>query len=139
MRMRNPIGGIVVAALLMLPVSTLAQGVRFTNSPSPGTVGISYSFQFTASGADSFTYSCQCTNPAPGLTLSNSGAITGTPSMAGTFMFNAEVADAHNPGNNSGFVTMSIQIGAQPLTINTTSVMDATRGSLYSNPLSASG
>jgi uncharacterized protein (TIGR03437 family) len=139
MRMRNPIGGIVVAALLMLPVSTLAQGVRFTNSPSPGTVGISYSFQFTASGALSYTYSCQCTNPAPGLTLSSSGAITGTPSMAGTFMFNAEVADAHNSENNSGFVTMSIQIGAQPLTINTTSVNDATRGVLYSNPLMASG
>src|ERR1051325_7564196 len=127
--------------LLLAAAVTCAfgQGARITNSPTPGTVGISYSFQFIASGATSFVFSCQCTNPAPGLTLSAAGVISGQPTTAGSFSFLVQAAAATNPANNTGFISMALQIGVQPLTITTRSVSDATRGVLYNAPLTASG
>ena len=142
--MRSPSSGVVVAALrLLLATAALSPAfgqVVITNSPSPGTVGIAYSFQFQATGATSFVYTCLCEGPpVPGLTLSSSGSLSGTPTSTGIFNFQVRASDAGNPQNNSGFVLMSILIGQQPLTINTTSVPDATRGVLYNAPLSASG
>ncbi len=60
-------GVVVVAPLLLLTAAAVmpafAQGVKITNSPTPGTVGLTYSFQFAASGATSYVYTCQCVNP----------------------------------------------------------------------------
>ena len=137
--------GLVTAALLLSVAAgnASAQAITITNRPPSGTVGVSYSFQFQATGANSYIYSWSCgagcDSPVPGLSLSTSGLLSGTPTTVNTFMVFVTATDAQNPENTSGPVPMTVQIELQPLTINTTSVGDATRGVLYSAPLSASG
>jgi uncharacterized protein (TIGR03437 family) len=147
MKTRGLSGGIVAAALLLLlstaaSVPASAQGrISITNSPPPGTVGIGYSFQFTASptGNYNWTWTCgaDCTDPVPGLTLSTSGGISGTPTTVGSYTIYVTASDA--AGDTSGPVPLSVQIGELPLTINTTSLQDATRGTNYNVLLSATG
>jgi hypothetical protein len=63
-----------------------------TGTPPAGTVGESYSFQFTVTGTPTPSMSVLSGPLPPGLTLSESGHLAGTPTQAGTFpvMFNAE-------------------------------------------------
>ncbi len=60
---------------------------------SSGTVGVAYSQTFTASGgggASTYTWAATGT-PPPGLTLSATGVLGGTPTSAGSFTFNVSV------------------------------------------------
>jgi hypothetical protein len=62
-----------------------------------GTVGTPYSTQFTVNGGTPpYTWSLSTGSAAlpPGLNLSSGGAITGTPTAAGTFDFRVHLADA---------------------------------------------
>jgi hypothetical protein len=66
---------------------TLASAPAFTNAPPhAGTIGISYSFTYTASGdpAPTFTLTTAGTLP-PGLTLTTAGLLSGTPTQVGTY------------------------------------------------------
>ena len=141
--MRSPSSGLVVVFLLLLlsaaAVTPASAQVQIINSPFPGTVSFPYSFQFQTSDQNTYVYTCQCTGVAPGLSVSSSGLLSGTPTQAGNYNFSVKATDASNPDRTSGFVPMSIQIGAQPVTINTNSVPDAVRGVAYNTPLSASG
>jgi uncharacterized protein (TIGR03437 family) len=143
MKMHNPPRGVVVPALLLLLGGFVgvasAQTVTFANRPTPGTVGIIYSFQFQISPPGTYTFTCACTTMAPGLSLSSSGAITGTPTSAGSFNFTVTATDPLNSANTTGPVQWTILIGAQPLTIATTSVPNSIKGATYSTTMSASG
>ncbi|MDZ7639654.1 MAG: Ig domain-containing protein [Bryobacterales bacterium] len=62
----------------------------------PGRAGTAYSFQFNATGGlppYTFFFS-ESGNPPPGLTLSFSGLLSGTPTTAGTYQFGVGVADS---------------------------------------------
>ena len=66
---------------------------------SQATVGTTYSQTLTASGGSSpYTWSWQYISPStqlpPGLTLSSTGTISGTPTTAGTFYFRLQVTDS---------------------------------------------
>ncbi len=65
-------------------------------SANTGKVGVAYSSALTASGGTSpYTYSIEAGSLPPGLTLEpTTGAITGTPTAAGTFPFIAKVTDS---------------------------------------------
>ncbi len=147
MKMRRWSSRIVFAVLLLLLAAVVADRasaqitITITNSPPFGTEGISYSFQFQASGGTSpYTYTCQSPCGVPsGLTLNPSGLLNGIPTTSGTFPFFVVASDSSNPPNTSVPVPKSIQIGLPPLDINTTSVPNATRGVAYNAPLSASG
>jgi CSLREA domain-containing protein len=57
-----------------------------TNGPPPnGTVGILYSFTYTATGTAPITFIVASGALPNGLTLSSGGVLSGTPSLAGTF------------------------------------------------------
>ena len=80
----------VAPPLLVFPVQTL---------PS-ATVGVPYSYQFMASGGTApLTWSpiLILVGLPPGLTLSPSGLLTGTPTTAGTANFTVQVQDAGIP------------------------------------------
>ncbi len=77
-----------------------APGPTFSAQSAPGgTVGVSYSYQFTASNATSYAVGSG-TLPA-GLTLSSSGLLNGTPTTAATSSFVVTANGANGPTNST--------------------------------------
>src|SRR5215470_377518 len=68
------------------------------DSPPPGTTGQSYpGYTFMASGgAPPFTWKASSSLP-PGLTLSASGQLSGTPATASTYAISVTVSDSSTP------------------------------------------
>ena len=115
-----------------------------TTSLPNGTVGQSYTApELTASGGTSpYNWSRNNGSPLPqGLRLSASGAITGTPTTAGTTSTTFKVQDSTIPNQQSATKSLSITISAEssPLTITTRSLPDGRRNQPYADTLEASG
>ncbi|MGB9456253.1 MAG: Ig domain-containing protein [Bryobacteraceae bacterium] len=118
--------------------------LAITGEPvASATVGAPYSQPFTASGgagASSYTWSIVTGAPPPGLTLSNSGVLGGTPTNVGTYSFNVQVS-SQIPGG--GAVTaiqgFNITINAATSLAITGSAGNGVVGNPYSAVLGASG
>jgi hypothetical protein len=84
--------------------------------PADGQVGASYSFQASAQGGvPPYTWAAiNSTSPPPGLTLSSSGALTGTPTTAGNYTFQLQVTDAANVSFSQN-VSMTINPAGESL------------------------
>lgn len=80
-------------------VTVLAPTVTLTpTSLANGTIATAYSANITASGGSApYTYSLSSGSLPGGLTLSNGGSLSGTPSAAGSFSFTVQATD------NTGF------------------------------------
>lgn len=80
-------------------VTVLAPTVTLTpTSLANGTIATPYSANITASGGSApYTYSLSSGSLPGGLTLSNGGSLSGTPSAAGSFSFTVQATD------NTGF------------------------------------
>lgn len=120
---------IIVNGLPTLPPATLPGG----------TVGQTYSAAVAATGGTSpFTYTAGTGSAMPpGLGISPAGAITGTPTQAGTFSFPVDATDA-----NGAVATQTFQIIVAPapvLTINPSTLSVGIVGQPYNYGLSASG
>jgi hypothetical protein len=72
-----------------------------------------------------------------GINLADDGSLTGTPTVAGSYSFTVLVSDHTNP-SQSATATVSVTV-APALTLTTTSLPDATAGTAYSQPLTATG
>ncbi|HUY97948.1 MAG TPA: putative Ig domain-containing protein [Verrucomicrobiae bacterium] len=121
--------GLVQEGVLAVATTALPDGVQ----------GSLYSAQLTASGgvgADSWTL-LSGTLP-PGLTLTSSGAITGTPTATGTSTVTVAVTDSSVPAAETATATFSLTVRA-PLAISTPSLPGATTGTAYSTTLRATG
>ncbi len=80
-----------------------------SGTPSAGTVGQAYNFSFAATGTTPITWSLVSGSLPPGLTLNAStGAVTGTPTSAGTFAFTISAS------NVAGLVNLSTAISVAP-------------------------
>ncbi|HET9180110.1 MAG TPA: Ig domain-containing protein, partial [Terriglobia bacterium] len=102
-----------------------------------GTVNTAYSATLTATGGTgSYTWSISAGSLPAGLTLNTStGAITGTPTTAGTSNFTAKVTDSNS---QTATQNLSITVNAA-LSITTTSLPGGTVGTAYSSTLAATG
>src|SRR5579864_5572804 len=91
-----------------------------SSSPLPnGTATASYSYILNASGGvPPYNWGLSAGNLPPGLSLSSSGQITGTPTAAGTFQFGIFVSDSVK-GNAQAQFSLTIQ--ASKLTITSQS------------------
>src|ERR1035437_9351251 len=111
-----------------------------------GTYGTTYSQVLTASGgygAGTYTFSMDPTSAGslpPGLTITTTGTITGTPVTLGIFIFSVRVT-SQTPGAAAVSVSQgyTITIAGPPLAIGTTSLPAGTVGVLYSQALAATG
>jgi hypothetical protein len=107
---------------------------------SNGKVGTAYSTTLAISGGQApFTYSISSGSLPPGLTLNSStGAISGTPTAAGSFTFTSKVVDKNG---NSDTATCTIVITGAPLNLDcgTCGASKATVGSYYSATYSVTG
>lgn len=106
--------------------------------PSPAQ-GLAYSATFSASGGVA-PYSFSVTGALPpGLSLTNGGVLSGTPTASGTSTFTVLATDSSGgAGPHTGAQSYTLSTSAGP-SIDQTSVPAATVGSAYSTTLSATG
>jgi hypothetical protein len=112
-------------------------------APPAGTAGQTYGFTFMATGGKvPYTWSVSAGSLPPGLTLNaGTGAVSGTPTSAGTFTFTLQVSDSQTPTAAVATRNTNIRILAPPppLTITTRNLTAATINAFYSATLAATG
>jgi hypothetical protein len=86
-------------------------------------------------GTGSFTFSQSSGTLPPGLTLSSSGVLAGTPTVPGSYTFTVTATDTVGPSGSQTY-TETINPAVQ---ITTTTLPDGTTGTTYSQTLSTSG
>jgi len=130
----NPkVNGIeVVQGTLPPPSSTPA---ITTSSLPPSTVGLAYSSTLSASGGSiPYTWSLLSGALPNGLALSSGGAISGTPTVAGSFPFTVAVKDSKS-ASASANLSINVVATAPP----TVSISSPSSGATVSGTLSVSG
>ncbi|MBI5085652.1 MAG: putative Ig domain-containing protein [Acidobacteria bacterium] len=123
----------------MLPVTlrVLAAGLTITGSLPALQINAAVSSQLTgAGGTPPYRFSILSGQLPPGLTLSSDGLVSGTPSLAGPYMFDVFVSDA---GGRSGSRRFDLTVAGVPIKIAPAQVPDAASGQPYSVQFSASG
>ena len=116
-------------------------GIQISTTSLPdGQVGALYD-QFLQGSTCTGTQNWSVNDPAdfpPGLNLSGTGEMNGTPSSGGTYNFSVHLDDG-----NGSFMDQSLSVfisgGGGSLGITTTSLPDGIVGGVYSQPLTASG
>jgi hypothetical protein len=110
-----------------------------TSSLTGGTISSAYSQKLQASGGTpSYKWSIATGSLPAGLTLSQAGTISGSPTSAGTFSFTTTVTDSGSPAQSKS-AAFTITIASTQLSITTTSLASGTVNSAYSQTLQASG
>jgi hypothetical protein len=119
---------------------TITPPLSITTASLPsGLVASAYSQTVSATGGTSlYTWTISSGSLPPGLTLSSTGSIQGTPAAAGVATFTVQVTDSTKPTQQTATAPFSISVGSQ-LTITTASLPPAVFGSTYNTQLSASG
>lgn len=106
---------VLICAVFALIVAPAALAIRFTDasySPPVGETGKSYSFKFDGTGgcgpALPYQFKVLAGSLPPGLSLSSSGLVSGTPTQGGGWSFWVELSD-QNPPSQSWCVPSSAQ------------------------------
>jgi Putative Ig domain len=125
----------VYSALVEIPAPPPLPTVTITTaSAADGVAGTAYSLSLAASnGTAPYAYAVKSGALPPGLTLSASGQITGTPTTGGTYTFTVEATAS---GANAGTKTFTIHIG---LALGPAALPAGTTGVAYNATLNASG
>ncbi len=135
-----------------VPVSIVSSGTNVAlplgisaTSLASGVVGTFYNAGLAATGgAAAYTWAVTSGNLPTGLNLvAASGAISGTPTVSGTFSFTVSVSDSSSPVQTQT-AAVSITIAPAPLVpaqlaISTLSLFPGTDGTAYSQTLAAVG
>lgn len=130
-------GGKSATKLLSITIATAGTVTITTTSLPSGTTGTAYAATLTASGAGPFTWSIASGSLPAGLALdASTGAISGTPTAAGTSSFTAKVVGA---GGASATKPLSIVISSPSISITTASLPDGQVALSYAATLTASG
>lgn len=101
-----------ILASYLFNVNTTAL-ILTSNAPTTGSPGQLYTTTFTTSGnSGTTTYTLDSGSLPPGLTLSSSGTLSGTPTEPGTYVFNLKATDASFA---SALFSQAITIGSGQL------------------------
>jgi hypothetical protein len=111
-----------------------------TSSLPAGTANVGYAATLQASGGEgTYTWSVISGSLPPGISLgASTGALSGTPTSAGTWAFTITARDQVNTANADS-KALSITVGGTPLSIPTGPLPSATVNVSYSAQLQASG
>jgi hypothetical protein len=128
------------ALLFVLSFAAILSGATqiTTTSLAGGTVGQPYSASLTVTGGSApYTWSISGGSLPAGLSLSNAGTISGSPTSSGTFNFTVKVTGS-GKGGDSDTQILSLVV-APALTISTSSLPAGQASVAYSQTLQASG
>ena len=121
-------------AAVMAATTTLSV---VTSSLPAGTVGSAYNQTLAATGGTTpYTWSIAAGSLPSGLSLSSTGVISGTPTVAGTSSFTVQVKDKSRVIATKA---LSITTNPAPLSITIFSLVDGSTNTSYSQTLAASG
>jgi hypothetical protein len=110
-----------------------------TKSLPGATINSAFSATLMANGGvPPYTWSLDSGQLPSGVTLSNTGALTGTPTIPGDYEFKVKVNDS-SPTPQATTATFKLVVAEVPLEITTNSLVGGTVGSAYSETLTASG
>lgn len=132
-------GDVFIAAL---NTTIVVGGVSISTSSLPlGVIEAAYSATVIATGGISpYSWAVTAGSLPPGLSLSASGAILGTPTAAGTFTFTVTVTDSESPTPSTASAALSITINAALEIITPApSLPGCLTGASYNQTLQASG
>jgi hypothetical protein len=115
--------------------SSVTPPVISSSLTATGTVGTPFSYQITASGSP--TSFGAATLPAGLILNSTSGAITGTPTGAGTS--NVTISATNSAGTGSATLVITLNPSASAPVISSSLTQSGTVGSAFSYQISASG
>jgi hypothetical protein len=120
-----------------LQISIGTPSLDFSPESLPAaTVGVPYAQSFTPTGGDgTYVFSQPSGAPPPGVSVSTTGAIAGTPTAAGTFRFTVRVTS----GARLIEKLITLFVDTVSLDLSPTSLSDATVNSSYNQALVASG
>jgi len=121
------------------PITSLA--IIATSLPS-ATLTYNYSTTLGASGGvPPYTWSLVSGSLPPGLNpISASGALTGTPTMTGSYPFTVQVADSQSPpATKSAPLSITVNASVTTLKVVTASLPNGTQNTNYNVMLAASG
>lgn len=123
---------VVASPTITLPATTLAGGTAgqaYTAAINPASGGIApYTYTLTAGAL-----------PAGVTVSSGTGALSGTPTVAGTFAFTLTATDSTTGTAGQGSQSYSVSIVSPTLTVAPPTLPAGTAGTAYSQTLSASG
>jgi hypothetical protein len=124
-------------APVITPSTSSSLGIGTADLPE-ATVGVAYSRTLTAvGGRPDFSWFIESGSLPPGLSLAQTGSISGTPSTAGTFNFVVKVTDANSASSTKAF-PLTVK-SAAPLTITLNQLPRGSVGTPYSQNIGASG
>ncbi|WP_456362372.1 putative Ig domain-containing protein [Xanthomonas arboricola] len=125
---------------------TLTVAVATTTFPATslpaGTAGQAYSSALNPAtgGVAPYTYAVTAGALPAGITLNgSSGALTGTPGSVGSFSFSVTATDSTTGTPSQATRSYTLTIAAPPIVVAPSALPSATRGTAYSQTLSASG
>jgi hypothetical protein len=102
-------GGEPVLPPLSILQSTLKPRATFSNTP--------YSFQFSAQGGGTQTWSLQSGALPAGLALGSNGVLSGTPTSDGDFTFTVQVSDGTRTATHTYTLTVVSQLTVSPVVV----------------------
>lgn len=124
-------------APVITPATPSALAIGTSDLPD-ATVTVAYSRTLTAvGGRPDFAWLIDSGSLPPGLSLAQTGSISGTPTTAGTFNFVVKVTDA-NSSSATKPLTLIVK-SAAPLTITVTQLPRGSVGTPYSQNIGATG
>lgn len=127
-------------AQLSITISNAPVAIITTQSLPNGTVNVPYNAQLNCVNCNGYTWSVAGSALPQGLTLAAAaGAITGTPSVAGTFSFVIGLNPPASTKANPVTMNYTVTINAGGLAITQTSLPVAFVGTAYSTTLTGSG
>ena len=94
-----------------ITVSALAAPTITSGTPPAGTATSAYTFNFAATSAAAVTWSVLTGALPPGLALSASGALAGTPTTAGSYTFSVRASNGASSNTDSPTYTVAIASG----------------------------
>ena len=128
-----------VTASRTITIGSVAAPLTLSGNPPAGVVGKPYNSMLTASGGTGpYTFTVASGALPAGVTLSNAGLISGTPTAAGNSTFTAQVQDA---SGTTAATTLNLAIApaAGGIVITTGTLPNGNVGTPYTNTIAVTG